>query len=147
MDPTDHDVVDEDGLRRDLHEKSQDVAGDSRNGEDQGRGQVDEVAEFVAAIWIRTRPHIDSQCRLRRCLLLAAFACILRPTNILIWICTACFTVLSTTGKGNLLSLPWEGAQAWIQITTLYLFPANRRERLALFREVTTCGYVFRVRL
>ena len=44
-----------------------------------------------------------------------------------------------------MLSLPWEGAQAWIQVTTLYLFPANERERSMLLREVTACGYVFQI--
>ncbi|EEQ85549.2 phosphatidylinositol glycan, class B [Blastomyces dermatitidis ER-3] len=34
--------------------------------------------------------------RLRLCLLLAAFACILRPTNFLVWICVATFAMFKT---------------------------------------------------
>ncbi|KAI9767564.1 MAG: hypothetical protein M1840_005601 [Geoglossum simile] len=55
---------------------------------------------------------VDELARLRRALLLAALACVLRPTNALIWIC---------------VSLP-------------LLFHASGKERFVLFREVIICG-------
>jgi phosphatidylinositol glycan class B len=40
---------------------------------------------------------------LRKCLLLAALACILRPTNILVWMCLAGFAVYHTPRSTNLI--------------------------------------------
>ncbi|MCJ1397091.1 glycosylphosphatidylinositol anchor biosynthesis [Xylographa trunciseda] len=55
---------------------------------------------------------IDQLAKLRRCLVLAAVACVLRPTNLLIWACLACFS----------------------------LFHATRTERIVLIRETAICG-------
>lgn len=84
-----------------------------------------------------TRNH-----RLRRCLFLAALACILRPTNILIWICFATFTLLRITTHGKMLSLPWEGMQIWVHVSSLSFLPATKQERRVLLAEACLCGYV-----
>lgn len=51
--------------------------------------------------------------RLRASLLLAAIACVLRPTNVLIWACLACFALVRLGSS----------------------------ERLVLVRETALCGY------
>lgn len=86
----------------------------------------------------------DSKTRLRRCLLLAALACVLRPTNILVWICFATFTLLRVTTYGKMLSLPWEGMQIWVHISSLSFLPATKKERKVLLTEACLCGYVAR---
>lgn len=55
----------------------------------------------------------NSQCRLRQCLLLAALACVLRPTNLLVWICVASSSLVRA--KNNI--------------------------RMVLIRETILCGY------
>lgn len=82
----------------------------------------------------------DLKNRLRRCLLLAALACVLRPTNILIWMCFATFTLLRVTTFGKMLSLPWEGMQIWVHISSLSFLPATKKERKVLLKEAFLCG-------
>ncbi|MCJ1414984.1 glycosylphosphatidylinositol anchor biosynthesis [Xylographa parallela] len=55
---------------------------------------------------------VDQLAKLRRCLVLAALACVLRPTNLLIWACLACFSLLHAT----------------------------KTERVVLIRETAICG-------
>lgn len=100
------------------------------------------MAKSVFSFWDRIKQSIDWQSRLRCCLLLAALACILRPTNVLIWMSFACFAVLRIVTLGKMLSLPFEGMQIWLHISSLSLLPATKKERLTLLREVTLCGYV-----
>lgn len=114
--------------------------GDSHNSEERDQEEVDEMAKLVCSFRYRPVQSIDWQARLRRCLLLAALASILRPTNALIWMCVAYFTLLQNTTKGEMLPLPWEGAQKWIHISSLSLLPAIKRARLTLVREVVLCG-------
>lgn len=143
VDPTDGDELDEDGLRKYGDQQSEHMEDASQTDENEVHGQVGETTKSVSSFWGHIAQSIDLINRLRRCLLLAASACILRPTNVLIWICVAAFTMLRTTSKGKMLSLPWEGAQMWINITSLSLFPATKKERLTLLREVALCGYGF----
>ncbi|MCJ1396368.1 glycosylphosphatidylinositol anchor biosynthesis [Xylographa bjoerkii] len=56
--------------------------------------------------------RVDQSTGLRRCLVLAAMACVLRPTNLLIWACLACFSLFHTT----------------------------KTERIVLLRETAICG-------
>ena len=100
------------------------------------------MAKSVPSFWDRIKQSIDWQSRLRRCLSLAALACILRPTNVLIWMSFACFAVLRIVTLGKMLSLPFEGMQIWLHISSLSLLPATKKERLTLLREVALCGYV-----
>jgi len=116
--------IDEDGLRK-----------------SETSDQTDELAKSMPGIWDRIIQTIDWENRLRRCLFLAAFACILRPTNILIWICVACFALFRPNHYGKFVALPWVGTVTWVEITSLSLFPATGDERKTLFREAALCGY------
>lgn len=49
------------------------------------------LGELVFSDRIRS---VDFLGRFRLCLLLASLACILRPTNLLIWVCIASYTVV-----------------------------------------------------
>ena len=42
-----------------------------------------------------------------------------------------------------MVSLPWEGMQVWVHISSLSLLPATKRERKVLITEVCLCGYVY----
>ncbi|KAL8931716.1 MAG: hypothetical protein Q9216_007099, partial [Gyalolechia sp. 2 TL-2023] len=80
--------------------------------------------------------------KLCRCLLLAALACVLRPTNVLIWICVSCFSLWRSSASGKLLKLPWVNGHFWVHITSLAHGPATRRERLFLVLEAVVCGSI-----
>ena len=73
-------------------------------------------------------PSVDSVKRLRLCLLLASLACVLRPTNLLIWVCIASYTVLRNQYlsilEGNLLM-------------DVVIFPKSGK---VLLREAILCG-------
>ena len=140
LDPKDGDEFDGDGLRKSEIEKFGEQDSEDRKSED--GDDIDEMAKSVPSIWDRIKQSIDWHNRLRRCLFLAALACVLRPTNVLIWICFACFVVLRMESHGKMLSLPWEGMQLWLVISSLSLLPATKKERLVLAREVALCGHV-----
>ncbi len=145
LDPKDGDEFDGDGLRTSVNEKPAQQNSEDQKGEDQkseDREDIDEMAKSVPSLWDRIKHSIDWHNRLRRCLFLAALACILRPTNVLIWICFACFVILRIETHGKMLSLPWEGIQLWLVVSSLSLLPATKKERLALAREVALCGHV-----
>ncbi|KAL8630846.1 hypothetical protein Q9189_003431 [Teloschistes chrysophthalmus] len=80
--------------------------------------------------------------KLCRCFLLAAVACVLRPTNVLIWICLACFSLWKTSASGRMLKLPWVNGSFWVHITSLAHGPATRRERIFLVLEAAICGTI-----
>ncbi|KAL9023878.1 MAG: hypothetical protein Q9196_006907, partial [Gyalolechia fulgens] len=84
--------------------------------------------------------HAEELAKLCRCLLLAALACVLRPTNLLIWICLSCFSLWKSSASGKLLKLPWFNGNFWVHITSIAHGPATRRERLFLVLEATICG-------
>ena len=149
LDVTGKDEYDEDGLRKSednesqKHQSRDDSSEEGATSEDSSEPhqEVDGMAKSVPKVWNRLKHSIDLQSRLRRCLLLAALACILRPTNVMIWICLVCFTVFRMVSKGSMLSLPWEGMQFWAQLTFPSLLPSARLERIRLLREVIVCGY------
>ena len=160
LDPEDGDEFDEDGLRKCENERSAEQNPEDQNSEDQkvedqrsedqkggdqkneDRDDIDEMAKSVPSLWDRIKKSIDWHNRLRRCLFLAALACILRPTNILIWMCFACFVILRIVTHGKVLSLPWEGMQLWLNVSSLSLLPATKKERLVFAKEVALCGHV-----
>ena len=145
LDPKDEDGFDGDGLRKSETEKRGEQNSEDQNGEDEKSedgDDIDEMAKSVPSLWDRIKHSIDWHNRLRRCLFLAALACVLRPTNVLIWICFACFVVLRTESHGKMLSLPWEGVQLWLVVSSLSLLPATKKERFVLAREVALCGHV-----
>jgi len=148
MEAKEDDEIDENGLRKSKENKSGDNRGVSSSSEeaksednDEDQEEVDDIAKSVPNLWDRVKQGIACHSRLRRCLLLAALACILRPTNFLIWSSFACFAVLRVVTRGKMLSLPWEGMQIWVQLSWPALLPATKKERLTLLREVVFCGY------
>lgn len=90
--------------------------------------------------WTNIMDVVDWQARLRRCLLLAALACVLRPTNILIWICISSFALFRVVTYGRIVHIPWFGTPVWLNVTDLSLYPATRQERWILLREAAICG-------
>ena len=78
--------------------------------------------------------------RLRRCLLLAAIACVLRPTNLMIWACLACFTFFRTITDEKLVPLKWSNVPLLVTVTRPALLHATKVERLVLVREAMLCG-------
>jgi phosphatidylinositol glycan class B len=92
-----------------------------RNGESSSRGSVDETT------------------LLRRALLLAAVATVMRPTNILIWANLSWLTFLRHTSSGWLLKIPWIDQSAWVH-TTSWSFISSPNERLTFVRETLVCG-------
>ncbi|KAL9098275.1 MAG: hypothetical protein Q9163_006037, partial [Psora crenata] len=108
---------------------------------DDGFPPIGDTSKSERAIVERIKYIIGWQRPLRRCLLLAALACILRPTNILIWICVACFALFSTKTYGQFMEVRWIKPPVWLHIVSLELFPATAEERKALFSEATLCGY------
>jgi phosphatidylinositol glycan class B len=83
--------------------------------------------------------HVDETTRLRRALLLAAVATIMRPTNVLIWATLALLTFLQHESSGWLVKIPWTDQSAWVN-TTSWSFVPTRRERMTFFREILVCG-------
>ena len=79
--------------------------------------------------------------RICRCLLLAALACVLRPTNILIWICLAVFQLWRTTTFGWLVPFRRPETPVWIQVSGFTYGPATSKERIILVVEAALCGY------
>ena len=125
MDAEEDDEIDKDGLRTDVEPKN-----------------VDEKAKLVLNFRGCRERNPDQKHRVRRCLLLAALACILRPTNILIWMCFGTFALVRVTTHGKMLSLPWEGMQIWVHVSSLSFLPATKQERKVLVTEACFCGYV-----
>lgn len=83
---------------------------------------------------------IDETTRLRRSLLLAAFATVLRPTNLLIWICLAFITCLKISGRSRSVRVPWGNQRIVIEIPTPSFLRATKRERTKLLTESLLCG-------
>ena len=81
----------------------------------------------------------DEQTRLRRSLLLAAIATVMRPTNILIWITLTLATMLQHTQSGWFMKIPWTDQQAWVHTTSWSMVP-SRKEYMTFGRETVICG-------
>lgn len=107
---------------------------------DPGTDQVEEIAKCVPEDVQGVGASHSTAYRLCRCLLLAALACVLRPTNVLIWICLACFTLWQSSASGRLVKLPWINGNLWIHLTSISHGPAIRRERIVLILEAAICG-------
>lgn len=77
------------------------VSGDSRKNVGNGKGAAQDrrlVSRYDRNDWtLHEQPLTRIVTRLRQCLCLAALACILRPTNILIWATLASFAWVRTT--------------------------------------------------
>ncbi|KAL9038435.1 MAG: hypothetical protein Q9180_003137 [Flavoplaca navasiana] len=123
LDPTGDEETDKYGLR-----------------EDPKPDQAKEPAKCVSADDGNEGRTCLTAYRLCRCLLLAAVACVLRPTNIMVWICLACFTLWRSSSSGRILKLPWIRGGLWVNITSVAHGPAIRRERMVLVLETIVCG-------
>lgn len=80
--------------------------------------------------------HSDS---LRICLFCAAVACILRPTNVMIWISLSCFMFLRKTNYGFFTDIRWTNSPIWVDVTTLK-FVCSTAQRWSFLREGVICG-------
>jgi GPI mannosyltransferase 3 len=83
---------------------------------------------------------VDETTRLRRSLLLAALATVLRPTNVLIWICVAATTCLKMSSGGWFARMPWIDQRVLIEFTFPSFLRAITRERTKLITESVLCG-------
>lgn len=83
---------------------------------------------------------VDETTRLRRSLLLAALATILRPTNLLIWMTLAAMTCLKMSRRGWLTKLRWSEQRMMIQFTYPSFLRATPREGTKLVIESVLCG-------
>ncbi|CAF9916655.1 MAG: hypothetical protein GOMPHAMPRED_001069 [Gomphillus americanus] len=78
--------------------------------------------------------------RLRRCLVLAAFACILRPTNILIWILVTYFALFRVIKHERMVASRLIKIPLMISVSIPRLVNATRRERWILLWDATLYG-------
>jgi GPI mannosyltransferase 3 len=83
---------------------------------------------------------VDETTRLRRSLLLAALATILRPTNLLIWITLAAMTSLQMSSGGWFARIPWLNQRILIEFNSPAFLRATLRERRTLLVESVLCG-------
>jgi GPI mannosyltransferase 3 len=83
---------------------------------------------------------VDKTTGLRRSLLLAALAAILRPTNILIWITLAAMTCLKMSSRGWFARIPWTEQRVLMEFTFPAFLRATRRERTHLVTQSVLCG-------
>ncbi|OLE52862.1 MAG: hypothetical protein AUG51_15980 [Acidobacteria bacterium 13_1_20CM_3_53_8] len=82
---------------------------------------------------------VDESTFLRRALLFAAIATIVRPTNVLIWATLSWLTFCQHTRSDWWCQIPWMDQFAWFHKTSWSFIP-NRNERMAFFRETLICG-------
>lgn len=83
---------------------------------------------------------VDETTRLRRSLLLAALATVLRPTNLLIWIFFAATTCLKMSRRGWFVKVPWTDRRILIEVKAPSFLRATTRERTRLIIESVLCG-------
>lgn len=81
----------------------------------------------------------DETTRLRRALLFAALATVLRPTNILIWLALTLLTFVRGVKTNKLVNIPGTRRSALIEFAGYTLLP-TKAEVFALTREAMLCG-------
>ena len=102
---------------------------------------VDQVARYNSSRLVSYSCN-NNLARLRRCLLLAALACVLRPTNLLIWAYLGFSTLLGTRTKEKLHLGDKAGRLGWFRPLADSFLGAKNRERMVLVRETAVCGSV-----
>lgn len=107
------------------HQKTQDSVENSET-EEQETVATDDSADVID--------------NLRQCLLLAAVACLLRPTNIFIWIFLSAETFLRSSSGGWLVPLNRSGSSFWVQYSYLPSWRTDLRKRLIMLRQGILCG-------
>ena len=99
-----------------------------------------ELSTSAIDFWDDVMQAAEGRQQLRISLFLAAVACILRPTNILIWICLVCFTLFRVITYGKIVHLPYFGTPVWVHVSDLTLSNATNQQRYMLVREAALCG-------
>jgi phosphatidylinositol glycan class B len=106
---------------------------------DRGGSQVDSKGLRICDAENSSEDNVDETSRLRRALVLAATATIMRPTNVLVWATLGLLTLVRHESSGWLVNIPWTEQSAWINTTT-WSFVPTRQERITFFREALVCG-------
>lgn len=88
-----------------------------------------------------SQAELDETTRLRRALIFAALATILRPTNILIWIALTLLTCVRGVRSQKLINIPGTQRAALVEVAGYTLLP-TRAELTTFVREVFLCGGV-----
>ena len=101
--------------------------------------QIDERGLRVRDADSPSKGSVDEITRLRRSLLFAAVATILRPTNILIWSSLAYATFLRRDKVQWFVKVPGTGQSALVDMATWALIPSTA-EVQTLVREAIVCG-------
>lgn len=83
---------------------------------------------------------VDETTRLRRSLLLAALATILRPTNISIWMCLSAMMCLKISSAGWFATIPWSDRPILIEVNYPSFLRATAHERRKLITQSVLCG-------
>ena len=81
----------------------------------------------------------DETVGLRRALLLAAIATILRPTNVLIWLILLLSTALESYKSESLVRASGTKRSALLHLTAWQIFP-TKQEQMVFLRETVLCG-------
>ncbi|MCJ1339081.1 glycosylphosphatidylinositol anchor biosynthesis [Bachmanniomyces sp. S44760] len=92
--------------------------------------------------WVDHTDREDLLSELRRSLFLAALACVLRPTNILIWISLACFSLFRGRTEECLMPLGWANKVIWIRISPMPSLRNSGKRAKLLIRESAICGFL-----
>jgi GPI mannosyltransferase 3 len=111
----------------------------SVNHEGESHFQIDSQGLRVRDADNPTKGVTNETTRLRKSLLLAAVATILRPTNILIWLALTFTTFLRREKKQWLVKVPFTEQTALVDAATWTLIP-SQPELTAFVREATLCG-------
>lgn len=114
--------------------------GSPRVSETSTMGPANEHPTQPPTAWDRFSAFFGSLSSIRLCLSLAAFACVLRPTNVLIWICFTCLMMLRRTTYGQFMETRFLDSPVWVHITTLEFMPATAEQRRTIIRECLICG-------
>ena len=68
-------------------------------------------------------------------------ACVLRPTNILIWVSLSCFMLFRVTRHQRIVQLKWPDMPLIVTTTWPAFLRATAKERKFLVTQVAICGY------
>ena len=107
--------------------------------EEEGNFQVDKQGLRIRNADGSSKGIVDETTRLRRALLFAALATILRPTNILIWIVLVLLTFLRSAKTQWLIKVPGTEQSALVEASSWSLVP-NKAECAVFLREAIVCG-------
>ena len=105
----------------------------------EGHFQVDDRGMRIRDAESPEQGGTEETTRLRRALLSAAIATILRPTNILIWLCLMWLTFLRRQKVQWFVKIPFTEQRALVEGNTWSLLP-SQTEITTFIKEALTCG-------